>query len=352
MINLFCCMFILAMQSTVLPAADSSYAQPQSTKKTIVDHLDRAVEIVDDPCRIISLDPISTQIIYLLNAQDKLIAFDYMSKSSKWVRKIDPDWSRRHVLTYGKTLPNLEAVAALKPDLIILGAFFHDQVVQVEKVGPCIAFDFHSRPAVDALELIGKAVGKEKRAQELIEYLDKKITEVTKKTNLIPRKDRPTVFYESYRSNAGGNLALSTCGNRAYQQGLIEKAGGINLGENFPVVWQAVDPELLIKWDPDFIVVPPAVQGQKNSAVQRIETNPVLNILSAVKNHRYFVTPDGELSSTANSPEGIIGLQFIAKKLHPDTFAGLNMENEVKEFWTKWYGYRLSDEEVNQILNP
>jgi iron complex transport system substrate-binding protein len=61
--------------------------------------------------------------------------------------------------------------------------------------------------------------------------------------------------------------------------------------------------------------------------------------------------PDGGLSSD-NSPEGIIGLLFMAKKLHPDKFSGLNMENEVREFYAKWYNYRLSNEEVNQILNP
>jgi iron complex transport system substrate-binding protein len=351
MINPLCCLIILAILPTVALAADSSHGQIPNPKKTIVDHLNRTVEIVNNPCRIISLDPISTQIIYLLKAQDKLIAFDYMSKNNKWAHKIDPDWPKRQVLAYGKTLPNLEAVAALKPDLIIQGAFFRDQAAQMGKVGPLIAFDFHSRPAVDAVELIGNAIGKEKRARELIDYLNAKTTEVTKITSLIQRKDRPMVFYESYRSNTGGNPVLSTCGNKAYQHGLIEKAGGINLGEKFPAVWQAVDPELLLKWDPYVMIVPPAVQGQKNAA-KRIETNPVLNMISAVKNRRYYVTPDGVISSTANSPEGIIGLQFIAKILHPDKFIGLNLENEVRAFWTKWYDYRLSDEEVNQILHP
>jgi iron complex transport system substrate-binding protein len=348
MINLLCCLFILTIHSR----ADSSKVQPQLASKTIVDHLNRTVEVLREPLCIVSLDPIATQIIYLLNAQDKLIAFDYMSRSSIWVRKIDPDWSRRQVLTLGNTPPNVEAVAALKPDIIIQGAFFHDQAVQLEKIAPLVAFDFHARPAVDAVALIGKCIGKEKRAQELIEYCTRKTAEITAITSLIPRKDRPTVFYESYRSVSGGNPALSTCGNKAYQHGLIEKAGGINLGENFLLIWQTVDPELLVRWDPYAIFVPPAVQRKKYDTQKPLQDSPVFGILSAAKNHRYFVMPDGVISSSANSPEGIIGLQFMAKKLHPDKFSGLNMESEVREFYAKWYNYRLSNEEVNQILNP
>jgi iron complex transport system substrate-binding protein len=280
-----------------------------------------------------------------------MIAFDYMSRSSIWIRKIDTCWSRRQVLTLGNTPPNVEAVAALKPDIIIQGAFLPDQAAQLEKVAPVVAFDFHARSTVDAVELIGKSIGKEKRAQELIEYLNKKTAEITSITSLILRKNRPTVFYESYRSGSGGTPALSTCGKIGYQHGLIEKAGGINLGEKLPLVWQPVDPELLVQWDPYAIFVPPNVQRQKIDTLKHIKASLVLNLLSATKNHRYYVMPDVGLSS-ANSPEGIIGLQFMAKKLHPDKFPGLNMESEVREFYAKWYNYRLSDEEVNQILNP
>lgn len=324
----------------------------QNAKIIIVDHLDRTVEVLKNPKRIVSLHPIATQIIYLLNAQDNLISFDNMSSACKWVHKIDPDWASREILTFGDVPPNIEAIAAINPDIVIQGAYFPGQVDQVEKVAAVVSFDFHLRSAVDAIELIGKVIGKEKRAHELIEYLNNKTKEITAITSLIAREHRPTVFYQTYQSSSDGNFVLNICGNKAYQHGLIEKAGGINLGENYPVIWQSVDKELILYWEPDVMFIRPPVRAKKNLTIKDLESNPVLNKLMLFKNKRFYIAPDGEFSSTVNAPEGIIGLQFMAKKLHPAKFAWLNLENEVKEFYSKWYNYRLSDQEVNQILNP
>jgi iron complex transport system substrate-binding protein len=343
MINLLCCIFILSIQLTIASAADSSLVQPQSTKKTIIDHLNRTVEVLNNPRRIVTLHPIATQIIYILNAQDKLIAFDYLSKKSNWVQKIDPDWAGRQVLTFGETPPNLEELAALKPDIIIEGAYYPKQVNQIAKVATIVAFDFHSHPAVDAVDLIGKAIGKERVAKELIEYINAKTAAITAITSTIPRQHRPVVFYGSFQSASNKGFTLRTCGNKAYQHGLIEKAGGINIGENNPEIWIALDPELILKRDPYALFARITLSDLKN--------NPILGGLSSIKNKRYYSMPEGELSFGANAPEGILGLEFMAKKLHPDKFTGLNLEDEVKEFYLKWYRYKLSHEETSQILN-
>jgi iron complex transport system substrate-binding protein len=337
MINLLYCMLILAIQSSATTIGSG-------TSKTIVDHLNRTVEVLNNPRRIVSLHPIGTQIIYTLNAQDKLIAFDNLSKNSKWVQKIDPDWAGRHVLTLGDSPPNLEELAGLKPDIVIEGAYFPKQVNQIAKVAIVVAFDFHSHPAVDAVDLIGKAIGKEREAKELIEYINAKTAAITAITSTIPRQQRPVIFYGSFQSASNKGFTLRTCGNKAYQHGLIEKAGGINICENSPVIWEALDPELLLKRDPYVLFARITPNDLKN--------NPILSGLSSIKNKRYYQMPEGELSFGANAPEGILGLEFMAKKLHPDKFIGLNLENEVKEFYSKWYRYKLSNEEAYRILNP
>jgi iron complex transport system substrate-binding protein len=330
----------------------STTAPSQNERRTVVDHLDRTVSILNNPQRIISLHPIATQIIYCLNSQDKMIAFDNISKPRAWVHKIDPQWDKRQVLTFGDSPPNTEAVAALNPDIVIQGAYWPEQVDKVSQVATVVAFNFHSRPTEDAVDLIGKAIGKEKEAQELIKYIKDKTAAITNITSKIPREQRPTTMYETYQTVTGGGFTLSTCGNKAYQHGLIEKAGGVNLGENFPVIWQAVDPEQLLKWDPDVMFMRPPVEGQKNITLQDLKNDVVLNKLTLVSKGKYYLMPDGEFSSPVNAPEGILGLEFMAKKLYPDKFQWLSLENEYKEFYSKWFRYQLSDEEVAQIINP
>ena len=43
---------------------------------------------------------------------------------------------------------------------------------------------------------------------------------------------------------------------------------------------------------------------------------------------------------------------WLAKVLYPENFTELNLEDEVKKFYLKFYRYELSDEELKGILNP
>ena len=319
----------------------------------VIDHFDRVVEISKNPKRVIALQPIAVQIIYCLDYQDNLIACDNMTKVREWAKKIDPGLGKKDALTFGgDNPPNIEAIAALHPDLVIYGAFWPQHIEAISKVATVIAFDFHLRSTVEAVDLIGKSIGKEKEAKELIKYIEEKTKYVTDITDKIPLKEKPKTLYETYQSTSGG-FSLSTCGNKAFQHGLIQKAGGINLGEKFNVIWQIVDPEQLLAWDPDVMFMrPPDVSGQKSVTIKELEADPVLNKLSLVKNKKYFIMPYGEFSSSVNAPEGVIGLLFMAKKLHPDKFKNLDLEKEVKYFYQRWFRYKLTDKEVYEILNP
>jgi len=324
----------------------------QNATKTVVDHLSRSVEVKTSPMRIVSLHPIATQIIYILDAQDRLVAFDNLTPTRPWARKIDPKWASRKAFPFGDGAPNVEGIAALKPDIVICGAYYPAEAEQIAKVATVIAFDFHLRGTVEAVALIGSAIGKEKETKELIAYIEEKTNAIASVTGSIPRDKRPTTMYETYQSLSGGGFALSTCGNKAYQHGLIEKAGGINIGENYPVIWQVLNNEELLKWDPDVMFMRPPVEGQKSMTLDDLRKDPVLGKLTLVERGKYYLMPDGEFSSSVNAPEGIIGLMFMAKKLYPDVFAGLSLEDEVREFYAKWYRYKLSDRDTSSILNP
>jgi iron complex transport system substrate-binding protein len=48
--------------------------------------------------------------------------------------------------------------------------------------------------------------------------------------------------------------------------------------------------------------------------------------------------------------EGMMLMEFFAKTLHPDLFQDLNMTGEVKEYYSTFYHYNLTDEEASRIL--
>jgi len=51
------------------------------------------------------------------------------------------------------------------------------------------------------------------------------------------------------------------------------------------------------------------------------------------------------------SSEGPFLMEYIAKKLHPELFTDLDMTKEVKDYYKRFYGYDLTDDEANRILS-
>ncbi|MNV93497.1 hypothetical protein D3C71_1881970 [compost metagenome] len=47
----------------------------------------------------------------------------------------------------------------------------------------------------------------------------------------------------------------------------------------------------------------------------------------------------------------ILLVMEMAKILHPDAFADLDMNAELREFYSKFYHYELTEEQADKILN-
>jgi iron complex transport system substrate-binding protein len=95
--------------------------------------------------------------------------------------------------------------------------------------------------------------------------------------------------------------------------------------------------------DPDFIFV-----GRQYSP-ELVLNDPRWQGISAVKNHRVIPLPDG-MFYWDGSMEGILLTQFIAKALYPDRFADLDMAAEVRGYFSKFYQFTFSDEEISKFM--
>ena len=52
------------------------------------------------------------------------------------------------------------------------------------------------------------------------------------------------------------------------------------------------------------------------------------------------------------STNTIIGIPWTATVIYPDQCTNIDMVSLTKEFYTKFYHYDLTDNEVQQLLNP
>ena len=130
----------------------------------------------------------------------------------------------------------------------------------------------------------------------------------------------------------------------------IKIAGGINLSsqdnETDFKISKTINEEQVIIFNPDVIIT------NSREGKEKILNNPAFKQLKAVKEDAVFVVPSGVYLWSARSAEGALQPLWLAKTFYPQIFADVNLEEEVKKFYLKFYRYELSDEEVKQILNP
>lgn len=98
-----------------------------------------------------------------------------------------------------------------------------------------------------------------------------------------------------------------------------------------------------MRWNPDVILV-----GRQYSLDLALKDERFAEI-AAVKNGRVYSSPEG-VFYWDGGPESVLLMLYVAKLLYPDRFADLDVAAEVKNYYTRFYGYQLSDGEVALLL--
>lgn len=170
------------------------------------------------PPRIVSLTPSATEVVAALGATSLLVGVDQYSDYPAEVEKLPKVGSF--------LVPNIEAIVALKPTLVIVddihgqvAGALHDQGLET------IECDMHGLPDVkQALRTLGTRLGRMREAEATIEDIDRALDEYATKR---PAK-HPRVLAVIDRE-AGGLGNLVAAGPGSWVDELIAVVGGDNV---------------------------------------------------------------------------------------------------------------------------
>jgi len=131
-------------------------------------------EVVDDtPQRIVSLSPTHTEILFALGAGDQVVAVDSMSNYPAESASVLTDISAYE--------PNVEAISALEPDLVVIGDDFSGLAEQLSTIG--IESWVSPAPmtldeAYEQIVELGDVVGRLDNAQSVTQKMKDDIAEI------------------------------------------------------------------------------------------------------------------------------------------------------------------------------
>ncbi len=238
---------------------------------------------------------------------------------------------------------NVEKVVSLKPDVVIMALFekkcAEDAVRKLAEAGiPVVFIDYHSETMenhVKSTLLLGKLLGKEKRAEEIVAFYKEQVEKVYSKLRNYHGK-KPKVYIE------GGFRKWFTYGD--YMWGaLVEKAGGINIAKGKIKTWGQVNPEYVIDSNPDVIVItgsywpsrPKSVwlgyYANLTQAKERLRewiNRPGWNKIKAIREGRVYCIHHG----LSRHIYDFVAIQFLAKAFYPKLFKNLDPVKNFIEF--------------------
>ncbi len=263
------------------------------------------------PARIIAIGPNSAEIICGLGACDSILGV------SKYC--LYPPELLKKPRVGGLFDPDLEKMAALRPDLLVMRGHSESLETLCEKLGVRVYHDeADSLAGIEkTVRELGAMLGRDDAARTIVTEFREKLGAIRKR---VAGRDRPRVFLTVMRQPQ--RLAnILTAGRGTFLHEMIEIAGGVNVFGDVEMTYPQVTGESIMAARPDVIIeLLPEVDVTPDMAGMMREQWRNLGPLPAVAANRvHFVSDDHSLIP---SPRIVGIIDKVAKILHSDAIDG------------------------------
>jgi iron complex transport system substrate-binding protein len=236
------------------------------------------------PERIVCLTEETTETLYLLGEQDRIVGISGFTVRPPQARREKPKVS-------AFTSANIERILALEPDLVLgFSDLQADIAAQLIRAGVAVhVFNQRTvRGILDMVVTLGALIGARDRAERLAADLRAGLAEIEREASRLPR--RPRVYFEEWDDPLIGGIG--------WVGELVELAGG---QECFPELRgkglardRIVDPDEVVRRRPEIIV---ASWCGKRFRPESVRARPGWDVVPAVRDGELHELPASEILS-------------------------------------------------------
>lgn len=303
---------------------------PQQEAIVLTDQAGREVSLEAPAESLVSCYYITTYATIALGISDRVVGLEKKADNRPIYQMAAPSLLEKDQVGTLKEL-NLEGVAALKPDLVLMPKKLMEHADALTQLGiPVLVVNPESQESLEEmLLLIGQACGVTEKAEALVSYYQKQRDRISTWTKDI---SRPTVYLASNSSY------LETAPDTMYQGSLIQLAGGSNAASELEGdYWTEVSYESLLAMAPDVFILPAGASYTAQDVLQ----DPQLASLPAVQNGAVYQMPQGIEEWDSPIPSGILGALWMTSVLHPDVYSFDDFTADAQRFYQDFYGFVL-----------
>jgi iron complex transport system substrate-binding protein len=300
---LFLCAVKVTAQGNTSPSAPKSVAAPPNTHE-VVDEVGRTVRVPLVPTRIVSLAPNLTETVYALGLQDRLVGdTDYCDY---------PPEAQKKPKVGGAINPNLEQIAALRPDLVLVTKDLNrlDTVRALDTLGiPSYSTDAaHTIDGIiSSTEKLADILGAAPAGKMVGDDLHHRLATLQEKLRSVPATHVLFVVWTQPLISAGKNTFIADA---------LRKAGAISIVDATQD-WPQMSLEEVVHLQPDYLVFAAEHTGAGTRAFEELVNRPGWQLLDAVRDRHYAVISD---AVNRPAPRIVSAIEDLARQLHPASF--------------------------------
>ncbi|MDD5458538.1 MAG: helical backbone metal receptor [Phycisphaerae bacterium] len=287
---IFLCLCVYIIDSLISQKPQQSYAEHNAI-----------------PRRVISISPATTEVIFELGCQEKLIAisdFCNYPAQTEQIMKIG-----------GSINPNFERISFLEPDLIIVHGRCDDIIDFCNKKHiEFISVNFKSIDGIyEDITQLGAKLGCPDAAEKLCGRIRGDLEDIKNKLSSAKRKK---VFFSLYRT-PGSLAGITTAGPKTFLTELINIAGGTNIFNDVQQDYPVISKEALVKRQPDIIIETYSYSAGKKDIPASEDFKELGKLNAVINNNIYTVNADLLLKPGPRISQAALAL---AKVIHPEIF--------------------------------
>ena len=347
-------------EATFNETADDEEAETENTEtRTIIDHTGAEVTLPKEMHRIVisSILPLPSVYCLFRGSAEDIIGIHPSSMAAaknSYLINVFPELADADTSFVENGEVNVEQLLTLDPDVVFYSAANTEERALYDNAGiPAVGFsttiaDYDCVETYAAwIKLFGEIYGESETANEIIADGRKTAEEIKAVTDKIPADERPDVLilfsYDDGVIKAGGS--------DFFAKYWIETAGGNNVAAALKGSAE-VNMEQIYEWDPDIILITNFSSHLPEDLLNNtVEGNDWSNV-KAVKEGKVYKYPLGMYRWFPPASDTPLVLKWLAKTIQPELFKDMDMDEEMRSFYSEHYGVQLTDEDIQKIYHP
>jgi len=299
-------LWILSAVPFALPAYCAVQDSAQPTRQ-VTDETGRLVKIPAQVRRIVSLAPSLTETVYALGLQDRLVGdTDYCDYPA--------DAAKKHKVG-GAINPNMEEVAALKPDLVLVVKSLNklETVRALEQLGiPVYSTDPHTvKDVLNSMKKLSGVLGAEEAGVALNQKLESRLGSVRARTSSVSAKQVLFVVWTE---------PLMSVGKKTFIADVLDYAGAASVVDS-KQDWPQFSLEEAVRLQPEFLVFASSHSEAVKNDVEALALKPGWSMMEAIKQRKIAVVSD---AINRPGPRIVDAVEELTRQLHPELFSEKN----------------------------